>query len=136
MKELSGVMDVRIKAVAAAGVFLNFLDSLTTYYVLAAGIGEEANPLLAPLYQQNLLLTFLVFIITSAAVVKSVYAYVALTDMMNGRLRELSHRMFVLLMSVVVAAKALVVANNVCVITVRQSPIVDFLSWVAQGTIR
>ena len=123
-------MDVRIKAVTAAGVFLNFLDSLTTYYVLVVGIGREANPLLASLYHQSPLMTFFVFIITSAAVVKAVYAYVALTDMLGERLRRASYRMFMVMMSVIIAGKAAVVVNNICVITVGQAPLVRFFEQI------
>jgi hypothetical protein len=124
------MMDVRIKAAAAVGALLNFLDSLTTYYALVAGIGEEANPLLAPLYQQSPLMTFFVFIITSAAVVKAVYAYVALVDMLNERLRKSAYRMFMVMMFVIIAGKAAVVANNICVIMVRHDPVVRFFEQI------
>jgi hypothetical protein len=124
------MMDVRIKVATAVGVLLNFLDSLTTYYVLVVGIGEEANPLLAPLYQQSPLMTFFVFIITSAAVVKAVYAYAALTDILNERLRKASYRMFVLIMFIIIAGKAAVVINNICVMTVRQDPVVRFFEQI------
>jgi len=123
-------MDVGVKAATAAGVLLNFLDSLTTYYILVAGIGEEANPLLAPLYYQSPLMTFFVFIITSATVVKAVYAYVALIDMLSERLRRASYRMFMVMMSVVIAGKAAVVVNNICVITVGQAPLVRFFEQI------
>ena len=123
-------MDAGIKAVTAAGVFLNFLDSLTTYYILVAGIGREANPLLAPLYHQSPLMTFFVFIITSATVVKAVYAYVALADMLGERLRRASYRMFIVMMSVVIAGKAAVVVNNICVITLRYDPVVRFFEQI------
>jgi hypothetical protein len=124
------MMDVRIKAATAVGVLLNFLDSLTTYYILVVGVGEEANPLLVSLYHQSPLMTFFVFIITSAAFVKSVYAYAALTDMLNERLRRASYRMFMLIMFVIVAAKAAVVVNNICVIIMRQDPVIRFLEQI------
>jgi phosphoglycerol transferase MdoB-like AlkP superfamily enzyme len=113
---------VSVKTVTAVGVLLNFLDSLTTYYILVAGVGREANPLLAPLYHQNPLMTFFVFIITSAAVVKAVYA--ALT-VLSGIGRAL-YRVFMLMMFVIIVVKAAVVVNNICVIAVGQAPVVRF----------
>jgi hypothetical protein len=116
---------VRVKTVTAVGVLLNFLDSLTTYYILVAGVGREANPLLATLYHQNPLATFFVFIITSAAVVKAVYAYAALTDVLSG-IGGALYRVFMLMMFVIIAGKAAVVVNNICVIAVGQAPVVRF----------
>jgi hypothetical protein len=124
------MIDARIKAVAAAGVLLNFLDSLTTYYILVAGVGEESNPLLASLYHQSPLMTFFVFIITSAAVVRSAYVYAVLTDMLNERLRGASYRIFMLIMFVIIAAKAAVVVNNICVIIMRRDPVVRFFEQI------
>jgi len=121
-------MDEKIKLLLLIGLILHFADSLTTYYILAAGIGKEANPLLAPLYHQNPLYTFLVFVPTSAAVVGSVYGYSVFAESLNPEVRVKMYKVFVNAFAVIVGLKAVPVANNIILIAAGWAPVGDLIS--------
>jgi len=127
------MMFLNVKNAAASAVVLGFLDALTTYYILVTHIGDEANPLLAPMYHENPLSTFIVFVITSVMFVRAVSTYDMLVRMIPRAL--VAQRVFLLALTCALAFRAAVVVNNLCIIFAGYAPLVETLSRIYNSPI-
>ena len=121
------------KNVVVSAVALNFLDALTTYYILVSHTGGEANPLVAAMFHEYPLSTFIVFVITSAMFVRVVSTF----DMLIRMLPHVSvvQRVFLFALTSALAFRAVVVINNLCIIFVGYAPLGDTLSRIYSSPI-
>lgn len=121
------------KNVVVSAVALNFLDALTTYYILVTHSGGEANPLVAAMFHEYPLSTFIVFVITSAMFVRMVSTF----DMLIRMLPRASvvQRVFLFALTSALVFRAVVVINNLCIIFVGYAPLGDTLSRIYSSPI-
>jgi len=121
------------KNVVVSAVALNFLDALTTYYILVTHSGGEANPLVAAMFHEYPLSTFIVFVITSAMFVRMVSTF----DMLIRMLPHVSvvQRVFLFALTSALVFRAVVVINNLCIIFVGYAPLGDTLSRIYSSPI-
>jgi len=115
-----------VKNVVVSAIVVNFLDALTTYYILVTHVGDEANPLLVAMYHENPLSTFIVFVITSVMFVRVVSTYDVLIRMVPRA--AVAQRVFLVASTCAIALKAAVVVNNLYVIFAGYAPLVETLS--------
>jgi len=105
---------VRLLVVAFFAVA--FLDALTTYVIVAWGLGVEANPAVADIINSNPAAVFPLAFISAAVPSAAMYVASALLHLLLHPLRRVSTRLVTSASLAAVVARAAVVVNNLAII--------------------
>jgi len=95
---------------------LAFLDALSTYVIVATGLGVEANPAVADIINSNPAAVFPLAFISAAVPSAAMYIVTALSYMLLARLQRAAVRLLTSAFFAMVMWRAAVVANNLAVI--------------------
>jgi hypothetical protein len=100
----------------AALFVLAFLDALSTYVVVAWGLGVEANPAVASIINSNPAAVFPLALISAAVPSAATYVATTLSHMLPARLRRVAVRLMTAAFSVAITWRAAVVVNNTMIL--------------------
>jgi hypothetical protein len=95
---------------------LAFLDALSTYVVVATGLGVETNPAVADIINSNPAAVFPLALISAAVLATAVYVATTLSHMLPAWLRAVATRLLTSAFYAMVMRRAAVVVNNLLVI--------------------
>jgi len=91
---------------------LAFLDALSTYVVVALGIGVEANPAVADIVNSNPAALFPLAAVSAAVPSAALYVAVWLSNKLSSQLRAAVMRLLTSALLVMLIVRSAVVAHN------------------------
>ena len=95
---------------------LAFLDALSTYVIVATGLGVEANPAVADTINSNPAAVFPLAFISAAFPSAAMYAAATLSRMLSARLRCVATRLLTSALTAMITGRTAIVVNNLLVI--------------------
>jgi hypothetical protein len=105
-----------VRLLVASLFLVAFLDALTTYIIVAWGLGVETNPAVADVVNSNPAVLFPLAFISAAVLAVALHVAAWLSNRLPPRLRVAVMRYLTWAVAAVVLVRAAVVVNNLAII--------------------
>jgi hypothetical protein len=106
---------------------LAFLDAMSTYIIVAGGLGVEANPAVADVINSNPAAVFPLALISAAVPAVAMYVATELSRRLSARLRATAMRLITSALVVMATWRVVIITNNVFVIAAGTAPLAEVL---------
>jgi len=106
-----------VRLLVAAFFLAAFLDALSTYAVVALGVGAEANPAMADVINSNPAAVFPLAFISAAPPSAALYVATGLSRMLPAHLRAAALRLLTSVSLAAVVLRAAAAVNNLVLIS-------------------